>query len=215
MRERMSSRFRLIFASLCGFVLVGTASQASPAGGEPRTQMTAALGKTAKPVKVRKVPGTASNRYFVEFRSRYALSYGHTFLAHGRLNGRGEIVESEVAGLHPAGDSPVPWMIGHVVPVVSETGPSDGDLEEKYVSARYRVELDEQQYGRVLDKIRQLQASSPVWHAVFYNCSAFVSDVAHFMGLKTPVPWLYPETFINTMREMNSTARSDPTSEPG
>ena len=30
-----------------------------------------------------------AGRYFVEFRSRYALSYGHTFLEHGRLNDKG------------------------------------------------------------------------------------------------------------------------------
>src|SRR5687767_5467638 len=34
-----------------------------------------------------------AGRYFVEFRSRYALSYGHTFLVHGRLNEKGEVGE--------------------------------------------------------------------------------------------------------------------------
>ena len=93
-----------------------------------------------------------------------------------RLDSRGRIIAREVAGLHPAGDSPVPWMIGHVVPVRSETGPSDGDLEEKYVSARYRVVLSAAEYAKVTAFIRQLQANSPLWSAVAYNCNAFVAE---------------------------------------
>src|SRR5919107_666399 len=62
-------------------------------------------------------------KYFVEFRSRYALSYGHTFLVHGRLNDKGEIGElsaKNVAGFHPMGDGPELWTVGHVVPVPAE-----------------------------------------------------------------------------------------------
>src|SRR3954470_569712 len=87
-----------------------------------------------------------AERYFVEFRSRYALSYGHTFLVHGRLNAKGEVAQLTpelVAGLHPKGEGPQLWTVGHVMPVPSETGPSDGDLEEEYVSARFRVLLSE------------------------------------------------------------------------
>src|SRR4051794_27686236 len=97
--------------------------------------------KTRHKAAARRAPEQAADRYFIEFRSRYALTYGHTFLAHGRLNARGEIVESEIAGLHPAGEGPTLWMIGHLIPVPSEVGPSDGDLEEAYISARYRIEL--------------------------------------------------------------------------
>ena len=143
--------------------------------------------------------------YFIEFRARHALSYGHTFAMFGRLDRRGRILEREVAGLHPAGDSPVPWMIGHVVPVRSETGPSDGDLEEKYVSARYRVVLSAAEYAKVTAFIRKLQANSPLWSAVAYNCNAFVADIARFMGLETPSSTLlYPADFINKMRDLNT-----------
>jgi hypothetical protein len=160
--------------------------------------------KPAQSISERKKPRT-TDRYFIEFRSRYALSYGHTYATFGRLNARGDIVESEVAGLHPAGDSPVPWMIGHVIPVPSETGPSDGDFEEKYVSARYRVNLNEAEYNKVVASIKHLQASSPLWNAVVYNCNAFVADIARSMGLKTPASTLqYPADFINSLRAMNS-----------
>ena len=151
----------------------------------------------------------AAGQYFIEFRSRYALSYGHTFAAFGRLNAKGEIVEREVAGLHPAGDSPVPWMMGHLFIVPSETGPSDGDLEDEYISARYRVTMNEAEYRKVVGYIRQLQAGSPVWHAVLYNCNAFVADIARYMGLKTPSSTLlYPADFINEMRKLNNNQRT-------
>lgn len=145
-----------------------------------------------------------ATRYVVDFRSRYALSYGHTFVMFGRTDAQGRFLDREVAGLHPATDSPVPWMIGHVVPVPSETGPSDGDLEDEYLSASFRVELSEAQYKDVVAFIRQLQERSPLWHATFYNCNAFVADIAQYMGLKTPhSTLLYPDKYINALRERN------------
>ena len=155
--------------------------------------------------KGKKAVYAPAGQYFIDFRARHALSYGHTFAMFGRLDSRGRIIEREVAGLHPAGDSPVPWMIGHVVPVRSETGPSDGDLEEKYVSARYRVVLSAAEYAKVTAFIRQLQANSPLWSAVAYNCNAFVADIARYMGLKTPSSTLlYPADFINKLRDLNA-----------
>src|SRR5262245_15059623 len=67
-----------------------------------------------------------SKPYYVEFRSRSAQSYGHTFSIHGRLSGNGQIATKTVVGLHPATESAVPWMIGHLILVPSETGASDG-----------------------------------------------------------------------------------------
>ena len=145
--------------------------------------------------------------YFVEFRSRSALSYGHTFLVHGKLNAAGQIgkiTKRQVAGLHPATESSVPWSIGHVVPVISETGASDGDTEEKYVTARYRVLLAKDEYARVSGYIVQRQKNSPMWHAVIYNCNAWVADIAKFMNLKTPdSTLLYPDQFINGIARLN------------
>ena len=60
------------------------------------------------------------------------------------------ITARDVIGLHPATESSVPWMIGHLIPVVSETGASDGDFEDKYIIARYRVLLTEPEYKKTL-----------------------------------------------------------------
>jgi hypothetical protein len=141
--------------------------------------------------------------YFVEFRARSALSYGHTFAVYGRVGtkiGAG----SYVAGLHPFTDSSVPWMIGHLIPVPSETGASDGDTEDKYIIARYRVLLTEPEYKKLVEGIKKLQASSPVWHAVLYNCNAFVGDIAKSIGLQIPSTMNMPKEFINDMKALNA-----------
>src|SRR5262245_59665568 len=144
----------------------------------------------------------AGKPYYVEFRARSALSYGHTFAVYGRVGtkiGAG----SYVAGLHPFTESSIPWMIGHLVPVPSETGASDGDAEDQYIIARYRVLLSEPEYKKLVDGIKKLQASSPVWHAVLYNCNAFVGDIAKSIGLQVPSHLAMPKEYINDMKALN------------
>lgn len=146
-----------------------------------------------------------AGRYFVDFRSRTAASYGHAFLWYGRLNAQGKVGLIEVAGLHPASDNPIPYIIGHVFPVPSETGKSYGDLDEEYLTANYRVYLSEADAKKVFAYIRHKQETSPLWLAGVYNCTAFIADIAGYMGLRTPVTatWMYPEDFINNLRDLN------------
>jgi hypothetical protein len=143
--------------------------------------------------------------YFIEFRARSALSYGHTFAVYGRVGQKNPALK--VAGLHPFTDSSIPWMIGHLVPVPSETGASDGDTEDQYIIARYRVLLSEAEYKKLLANIKKLQDSSPVWHAVLYNCNAFVGDIAKSIGLKAPPSLQMPKEYIEDMRQINTNGR--------
>src|SRR2546429_7905900 len=83
--------------------------------------------------------------YYVDFRARTAASYGHAFVWYGRVGDR----EVEVAGLHPATESIVPYIVGHLIPVPSETGASYGDLDEEYVTANYRLFMSEPEARRV------------------------------------------------------------------
>ena len=115
------------------------------------------------------------------------------YVLYGQLNGRGEIVKSDIAGLHPAGDgnncdncSLIPWTLGHILFVPSETGASDGDLEEKYVTARYRVMLDAASFNKISAHIKQMKAEKRAWNALINNCVTFGNDIAGLMGLKTP-----------------------------
>ena len=179
--------------------LVPPALDAAVTTGETDKPAGKKVSQKRKPASAQAGPG----RYYVEFRARTALSYGHTFVVHGQLNSRGGIVTSAVAGLHPAGDEVLPWMIGHIIPVASETGASDGDTEDQYIAARYRINLTAEQYAKVSGYIRNLQASSPLWHAVWYNCNAFVGDIARNMGLQSPGSLEFPADYINGIRRMN------------
>jgi hypothetical protein len=145
-----------------------------------------------------------SNRQFIEFRSRYALTYGHTYVVFGRTDKSGNMVNPEVAGLAPASPDAAPYIIGHFIPVPATTGATDGDLEEQYRSASWRVMLTDDSYSDTVAYIRKLQATSHLWEASVYNCNAFVADIARHMGYKTPSIWLRPQQFITNLREMNT-----------
>lgn len=142
-------------------------------------------------------------RYFIEFRSRTAQSYGHTFVVHGPITDSNTIHPSQVAGLHPAGSSPVTYLLGHIFPVPAETGYSYGDTDEQYVTARYRIEMDGDTYQRIAAFIKDLQTRAKIWTATQYNCNAFAGEIARFMGLQTPNALEYPEDYVNGIRWLN------------
>jgi hypothetical protein len=146
---------------------------------------------------------TAKGPYYVDFRARTAASYGHAFIWYGKTSDR----EVEVAGLHPAGDT-LPYVLGHIMFVPSETGASYGDLDEQYLTASYRVYLNEADAKKVFAYIRHLQATSPLWNAATANCTAFIGRIATFMGLKTPFHLLKPEEYVNQLRELNDGRRT-------
>jgi hypothetical protein len=157
------------------------------------------------------------NHFFVEFRARNAASYGHMYVMYGEANARHEVIRSQIAGFFPAGDaqdcencSVYYWSIGHILPVPSEIAASDGDLEEAYVLARYRVWIDQAQYERLVAYIEHRKANKGLWHAFFNNCVTFGRDVAVFIGLNVPPVFaiapsvvLYPKTVVEMLIDAN------------
>jgi hypothetical protein len=141
---------------------------------------------------------SAKGPYYVDFRARTAASWGHAFVWYGKTSER----QVEVAGLTPKGDE-VEYVLGYMTLVPSETGASYGDLDPQYLTANYRVYLNEADAKRVFAYIKKLQASSPVWNAETFNCTSFIGDIASYMGLKTPSRWLRPENYVNRLKEMN------------
>jgi hypothetical protein len=198
------------FRELCGGFTLGVAAisigltASSTLANEANL---AAASATASP----KTAQSSYKPYFVEFRARAAASYGHMYVIYGQVNGRGEIIKSDIAGLHPAGDanncencSVVTWTLGHLLFVPSETGASDGDLEEKYVTARYRVMVDAATYKKIAAHISKLKAETPVWHALLRNCVSFGNDIAGTLGLKTPTfIWMEPKDYVESLRDLN------------
>jgi len=203
-------------AGFCGFavaavlaVSAATAQEAGAIAAGAEVQAQTRQGTNARSASKRKVVKAATSapgQPFIEFRSRYALSYGHTFVVFGRLNTRGEIGKIKpdmVAGLHPAGEGPELWTLGHVVPVAAETGWSDGDLEEEYVSNRFRVLLTQPQFTKLVAHIRNKQANSPLWHASLFNCNLWTGEIAQYLGLRTGFHWLPPAEYIGKIKELN------------
>jgi hypothetical protein len=180
-------------------------SAAAAAGAKPEKPATPA--KIKEPVTAAACSGAIKpgKPYFVEFRSRTAASFGHTFVFYGRLGGGKKFANFKVAGLHPAGDSAATYVTGLMVPVPAETGVSDGDLDEQYLTARYCVTLTEAEFNKVTAYIKKLQGEKKTWHGGSYNCNSFAGDIANFIGLKTPNSSLiYPEVYINSLRAVNN-----------
>jgi hypothetical protein len=174
---------------------------AFPKSAAKHAESMAAVTPSAPPARSDAKPiqsATARGPYYVDFRARTAASYGHAFIWYGKTSEKAV----EVAGLHPAGDT-LPYMLGHIMFVPSETGASYGDLDEQYLTASYRVYLNEDDAKKVFAYIKHLQATSPVWNAATVNCTAFIGRIATFMGLKAPFHLLKPEEYVNQLRELN------------
>jgi hypothetical protein len=191
-RKRIARSSTRLLIHLAMIALTGLGSSVASAQVSSQSQNTRSVAATS-----------GSGPYYFEFRSRQAWDYGHTFVVFGRV---GEAPSrNNVAGLSPKGDDPQMWLMGHYVPVPSDTGWTDGDLEDKYITARYRVLVSKEQYDRTVAYIRQLQAKSTTWSVELYNCNAFVADIANFMGLKAPSStWIYPKVFVSNMRKINT-----------
>jgi hypothetical protein len=159
----------------------------------------ASVESKSAPQSTRKLGmSSAKGPYYVDFRARTAASWGHAFVWYGKTSER----EVEVAGLTPAGDT-LTYVLGHLTLVPSETGASYGDLDPQYLTANYRVYLDEPDAKRVFAYIKKLQASTPVWNAETFNCTSFIGNIADFMGLKVPLRWQRPEDYVNRLKAIN------------
>jgi len=209
-RELRSSIAVVVGVALC---VIAQATSAHAQDYQPATSASSTDSVQSKPSN----EYSPRNHYFVEFRARSAASYGHMYVMYGEANARHEVIRSEIAGFFPAGDgqdcvncSVYNWTIGHVLPVPSEIGASDGDLEEQYVLARYRVWIDEAQYKRLVAYIEHRKANKVPWNAWFSNCVTFGRDVAVFIGLNLPPMFaiapsivLYPQTLVEMLLDAN------------
>jgi hypothetical protein len=174
--------------------------QQKPAVQKRSLVSVAAVGSDVAETKpVRKPSASAAKGpYYVDFRARTAASYGHAFVWYGKTSEKAV----DVAGLHPAGDE-IPYMLGHLIAVPSETGASYGDLDVQYLTASYRVYLSEPDAKKVFAFIKDIQAHSPLWNAETYNCTAFIGRIADFMGLKVPFHLQLPEDYVNELKRLN------------
>jgi len=204
---------------LVGLGLAASIMQSATVAAQTIGQVSASQDSSAPaPAATHSNSYSPRNHFFVEFRARNAASYGHVYVMYGEANARHEVIRSEIAGLGPAGDaanclncSVYNWTLGHLVPVPGEIGATDGDLEEQYVLARYRIWIDAAQYKSLVAYINERKADNAQWHAMFNNCVMFGRDVAAFLNLNVPpffdfsrgfIP--YPKTAVEALRDANN-----------
>jgi hypothetical protein len=192
-----------LLAGVTALVFAGAVQSASAeegkAAAETRLASLASPADASVRPAARKPASFAKGPYYVDFRARTAASWGHAFVWYGKSSERAV----EVAGLTPKGDV-AEYVLGYVTWVPSETGASYGDLDPQYLTAHYKVYLNEADARKVFAYIEHLKKNSPVWSAEISNCTAFIGDIAEFMGLKTPSRWTRPENYVNELKALNN-----------
>src|SRR5262245_47368423 len=100
--QRMKTRSLALVAGLCA-VAISAGLQVQPASAQDSSAAATATQ-----------PQTAGKAvYYVDFRARTAATYGHAFVWYGRSDQK----QIEVAGVHPATESVIPYIVGHLIPV--------------------------------------------------------------------------------------------------
>jgi hypothetical protein len=143
----------------------------------------------------------AGTPYYIEFRVARVGTYGHSYVAYGRLNAHGQPAEHRYADLHPTGNYAL-MAIGHVLPVPANTK-WDPEVLTLPVSSSYRRKLTAAQYKKLVAAIQRLQSEQRYWNAVTNNCNHYVGELARAVGLRTPGNFQVSYAFIPALRDLN------------
>jgi hypothetical protein len=159
------------------------------------------------PAAANTAKSTAPNRkslggYFIEFRAAKIGAYGHSYVAYGRLDRRGNPETTSYADLHPIGNYAV-MALGHFVPVPANTE-WDPEVLTLPVSFKYRVNLDDTQYNNLLTALHRAKSNTRYWNAVSNNCNHFVGELAKAVGLHVPAQFNLSTGFVPELQEINT-----------
>lgn len=154
-------------------------------------------------------PGPAASGYYIEFRVAQIGAYGHSYVAYGRLNMRGQPADQHYADLHPMGNYAV-MALGHILPVPANTE-WDPDVLKLTVTSAYRRNLNAAEYRKLLAALQRARTNKQrIWNAVTNNCNHFVAELATAIGLRTPSDFQFSYFFIPALRELNESGSSSP-----
>lgn len=140
-------------------------------------------------------------RYFVDFRSRPGYLFGHTFIVYGQIDERGRPIHTRYAGNYPI-EGQRGLILGSLIPVPSSVRGVREDHKERPTNI-YRRRLSPADFAKLKRVVNRLRASKRQWNLLFENCNDFAIAVAQGMGMQTPLSWLPPSAFIDSLREMN------------
>jgi hypothetical protein len=149
----------------------------------PKLTCGGAKGRAAKLTASRVRAGDPA---YMEFRQRRTLSIptGHMYVVFGRLDEKGNPVTRQYIGLFPKGGA-AGFYAGAMAPISADLAPDYADCSY-HVSAAYRVSLSEDQYGRLLGKVRSTLANPPKWSMFGFNCNHFAASLGEVAGLREP-----------------------------
>lgn len=153
----------------------------------------------------RKAAIMSGDRYYIDFRVAQIGTYGHSYVAFGRLDRRGKPTSAEYADLHPRGNYLI-MAVGHVFPVPANTE-WDPDVLKLPVASSYVRKLNGAQYKKLQAALRDARANKqPYWNALTNNCNHFVAQLARAVGLRAPTDLKVSYAFVPALRDMNETA---------
>jgi hypothetical protein len=162
----------------------------------------------AQTPKTSSAKSPAGGAYYLEFRVAMIGTYGHSYVAYGRLNAKGDAAEVRYADLHPVGNYAL-MALGHVVPVPATTKWDPGVLDLP-VASSYRVKLDNAKYSQLVSAIQRARAKpTQQWNAVTNNCNTFVGHLAETVGLRTPSDLLPSYAFVPALRDLNESTKKN------
>jgi hypothetical protein len=197
---RVKRRFAAIITIVIAAIGTVSSQLSMPAfaqGSDPAASVP--QGKAAKPA--RQSP-KSSGDYFIEFRAAKIGGYGHSYVAFGRLDRRGNPESTSYADLHPMGNYAV-MTLGHFMPVPANTE-WDPEVLTLPVSYKYRVKLNDSQYNSLLAALERHKANPRHWNAFAYNCNHFVGELAGAVGLRVPEGLNLSTGFIPALQEINT-----------
>jgi hypothetical protein len=139
--------------------------------------------------------------YYVEFRVAVDGVYGHSYIAYGRLDRRGQPASATYADIHPTGDF-LAMVLGHFFSMKAATIPEKDTLGYK-IASRFRQPLTAAEYRRLRSVIVRIRAVHHTWSVLAYNCNDFVAEVARGVGMQTPTTLSLPYDFIPTLQVIN------------
>jgi hypothetical protein len=152
-------------------------------------------------------PATPAARgsHYIEFRVAQIGTYGHSYVAYGRLDARGSPAEFNYADLYPNWAGYLGMALGHVLPVPANTE-WNPDVAKLPVASVYRRKLTSDEYKKLVVAVRRARANrNPYWNGLTNNCNHFVAELALSIGLRVPSPLLLSYVFVPALRDLNET----------
>ncbi len=137
-------------------------------------------------------------RHFIEFRARDGLTgFGHGYIVYGRLDARGEVIESHLVGYSDGDNGAIHIYMPHA---------AIGPLQKYFThvpTAVYRRILTTEQYRALNTKIADMRRARPPFHMLFLNCTDFLGEIAESIGLHRPPIPMVPTPYVRWLRAFN------------